>query len=93
MVEIPDPKLISLISATSGKNFLQSAAEFLTYLPRVAMQGIFSGGKQPQPDLNAALRKSSPALGGAAGYEASACDSDAAQKFPNMIAVRRYGHQ
>jgi len=93
MVEIPDPKLIDLISATSGKNFLQSAAEFLTYLPRVAMQGIFSGGKQPEPDLNAALRKSSPALGGAAGYEASACDSDAAQKFPNMIAVRRYGHQ
>lgn len=93
MVEIPDPKLIDLISATSGKNFLHSAAEFLTYLPRVAMQGIFSGGKQPQPDLDAALRKSSPALSGAAGYEASACDSDAAQKFPNMIVARRYGHQ
>jgi len=93
MVEIPDPKLLDLISATSGKNFLHSAAEFLTYLPRVAMQGIFSGGKQPEPDLNAALRKSSPALGGAAGYEASACDSDAAQKFPNMIVARRYGHQ
>jgi hypothetical protein len=93
MVEIPDPKLIDLISETSGKNFLHTAAEFLTYLPRVAMQGIFSGGKQPQPDLNTALRKSSPALGGAAGYEASACDSDAAQKFPNMIVARRYGHQ
>jgi len=93
MVEIPDPKLLDLISATSGKTFLHSAAEFLTYLPRVAMQGIFSGGKQPEPDLNAALRKSSPALGGAAGYEASACDSDAAQKFPNMIVARRYGHQ
>ena len=93
MVEIPDPKLIDLISATSGKNFLHSAAEFLTYLPRVAMQGIFSGGKQPEPDLDAALRKSSPALGGAAGYEASACDSEAARKFPNMIVARRYGHQ
>jgi hypothetical protein len=89
MVEIPDPKLIDLISATSGKNLLHSAAEFLTYLPRVAVQGIFSGGKQPQPDLNAALRKSSPALGGAAGYEASACDSEAARKFPNMIVARR----
>jgi|SRR5579859_931967 len=92
-VEVPDPKLIDLIPATSGKNLLHSAADFLTYLPRVAMQGIFSGGKQPQPDLNAALRKSSPALDGAAGYEASACDSDAAQKFPNMIVARRYGHQ
>jgi hypothetical protein len=92
-VEVPDPKLIGLISATSGKNFLSSAADFLTYLPRMAMQGILTGGKQPQPDLNAALRKTSPALGDAAGYEAPACDSDAAQKFPNMIVARRYGHQ
>ena len=92
-VDVPDPKLIDLISATSGKNLLQSAADFLTYLPRAAMRGIFSGGKQPQPDLNAALRKTSPALGDAAGYEAPACDSDAAQKFPNMIVARRYGHQ
>jgi hypothetical protein len=88
-VEVSDPKLVDLISATSGRNFLQSAADLLTYLPRVAMQGIFSGGKQPRPDLNAALRKSSPALGGAAGYEAPACDSDAARKFPNMIVARR----
>jgi hypothetical protein len=92
-VEVPDPKLIDLIAASSGKNLLHSAADLLTYLPRVAMQGIFSGGKQPQPDLNAALRKSSPALSGAAGYEAPACDSDAAEKFPNMIVARRYGHQ
>ena len=93
IVEVPDPKLIDLISVTSGKSFLHSAADFLTYLPRAAMQGIFSGGRQPQPDLNGALRKSSPALGGAAGYEAPACDSDAAEKFPNMIVARRYGHQ
>jgi hypothetical protein len=92
-VEVPDPKLIDLISATSGKHFLHSAADFLTYLPRAAMQGILNGGKQPQPDLNAALRESSPALDGAAGYEAPACDADAAQKFPNMIVARRYGHQ
>ncbi len=92
-VEIPDPKLIDLISASSGKNLLSSAAEFLTYLPRVAMQGIFAGGKQPQPDLNAALRKTSPALGSAAGYETQACDTEAAHKFPNMVVARRYGHQ
>jgi hypothetical protein len=92
-VEVPDPKLIDLISATSGRNLLTSAAEFLTYLPRVAMQGIFAGGKRQQPDLNAALRKTSPVLGGAAGYETPACDSEAAHKFPNMIVARRYGHQ
>ena len=92
-VEIPDPKLIDLISVTSGKSFLSSAAEFLTYLPRVAVQGIFAGGKRQQPDLNAALRRTSPSLGGAAGYETSACDSEATQKFPNMIVARRYGHQ
>jgi hypothetical protein len=92
-VEVPDPKLIDLISATSGRNLLNSAAEFLTYLPRIAMQGIFAGGKRQQPDLNAALRKTSPALSGAAGYETPACDTEAAHKFPNMIVARRYGHQ
>ncbi|HZS28744.1 MAG TPA: hypothetical protein VFB76_16065, partial [Candidatus Angelobacter sp.] len=91
-VEIPDPKLIDLISATSGKKFLTSAAEFITYLPRVAWGG-FAGSKQPQPDLNAALRKTSPTLGDAAGYEAPACDTEAAHKFPNMVVARRYGHQ
>jgi hypothetical protein len=62
-VEVPDPKLIDLVSASSGRNLLTSTAEFLTYLPRVAMQGLFAGGKRRQPDLNAALRKTSPALG------------------------------
>jgi hypothetical protein len=92
-IEVPDPKLLDLIAATSGKNFLSSAAEFLTYLPRLAVQGIFTGGRRPEPDLNVALRKTSPALGGAAGYETSACDTEAAHKFPNMIVARRYGHQ
>lgn len=92
-VEIPDPKLIDLISATSGKRLLSSAAEFLTYLPRVAWEGIFAGGKQAQPDLHTALRKTSPVLGNAAGYETPACDTEAAHKFPNMVVARRYGHQ
>jgi hypothetical protein len=92
-VEIPDPKLIDSISATSGKKLLSSAAEFLTYLPRMAWEGIFANGKQPQPDLNAALRKTSPALGSAAGYETPACDTEAAHKFPEMVVARRYGHQ
>jgi len=92
-VEVPDRTLIDLVSATSGKTFLSSAAEFLTYLPRVAWQGMISGGKQPQPDLNAALRKTSPALGKAAGYETPACDTEAAHKFPNMVVVRSNGNQ
>jgi hypothetical protein len=92
-VEVPDPKLLDLIAVTSGKTFLNSAAEFFTYLPRVAMQGLLAGGKRQEVDLNTALRKTSPALGGAAGYETSACDTEAAHKFPNMIVARRYGHQ
>jgi hypothetical protein len=92
-VEVPDRTLLDLISATSGRNLLQSAAEFLIYLPRMAMHGMLTGGKPAEPDLNEALRKTSPALGGAGGYETPACDSDAAQKFPNMIVARRYGHQ
>lgn len=93
VVDVIDPKLIASISVTSGKRLLSSAADLLTYLPRSAWQGIFSGGKQPQPDLNDALRQTSPALDGAAGYETSACDPEAAHKFPNMIVARRYGHQ
>src|SRR5260221_53025 len=67
-VEVVDPKLIASIAVTSGKRLLTSAADFLTYLPRVAAQGIFSGGKPQQPDLNTALRTTSPALGDTAGY-------------------------
>ncbi|HEY7405895.1 MAG TPA: hypothetical protein VIB39_20385 [Candidatus Angelobacter sp.] len=92
-VEICDPKLIDLISATAGKKFLNSAAEFLTYLPRAAWASAFNGHKQPEPDLNTALRKTSPALGKAAGYETPACDTEAAHKFPDMVVARRYGHQ
>lgn len=92
-VEIPDPKLIDLVSATSGKKFLNSAAEFLAYLPRAAWASIFANGNPPQPDLNTALRKTSPALGNAAGYETPACDTEAAHKFPEMVVARRYGHQ
>jgi hypothetical protein len=92
-VEIPDPKLVDLISATNGKNFLNSAAELLASLPRAAWEGIFAPAKQPEPDLNTALRKTSPALGSAAGYETPACDTEAAHKFPDMVVARRYGHQ
>src|SRR5262249_20634601 len=92
-VEIPDPKLIDLVSATSGKKLVNSAMEFLVQLPRAAWASIFTAAREPEPDLNTALRKTSPALGSAAGYETPACDTEAAHKFPDMVIARRYGHQ
>jgi len=92
-VQIVDPKLISSLSVASSRRLLTSAAEVLTYLPRVAWQGMFSGVKTPQPDLRETLRQTSPALGNAAGFETSACDTEASHKFPNMVVARRYGHQ
>jgi NDP-sugar pyrophosphorylase family protein len=92
-VTIVDTKLISSMSVASGKRLITSAAEVLTYLPRLAFQGIFAGTKAEQPDLQATLRQTSPALGNAAGFETSACDTEASHKFPNMVVARRYGHQ
>jgi hypothetical protein len=92
-VTIVDPKLMASISVASGKRLITSAAEVLTYLPRLAFQGVFAGTKAPQPDLQTRLRHASPALGTAAGFETSACDTEASHKFPNMVVARRYGHQ
>ena len=92
-VEIADPKLIASMPVASSKRLLTSAAEAVTYLPRLAWQGIFSGAKAAQPDLRETLRQTSPALGNAAGFETSACDTEASHKFPNMVVARRYGHQ
>jgi NDP-sugar pyrophosphorylase family protein len=92
--EIADPRLMAAISETSGKKMLDAATEFLAFLPRMVLQSIVSTGKKPvQPDLNTTLHKGSPSLGDAHGYEASACDPEAASKFPNMVVARRYGHQ
>ena len=92
-VEIVDPKLVGSIPVASGKRLMTSAAEVLTYLPRLVFQGIFVSTKTSQPDLHTTLRQTSPALGNAAGYETSACDTEASHKFPNMVVARRYGHQ
>jgi hypothetical protein len=92
-VEIVDPKLIASMSVGTSKRLLTSAADVLTYLPRLAWQGLFSSAKAPQPDLRETLRQTSPALGNAAGFETSACDTEASHKFPNMVVARRYGHQ
>jgi hypothetical protein len=92
-VTIVDRKLIASMSAASGKRFVTSAAEVLTYLPKLAFQGIFGANKVEKTDLQTTLRKTSPALGAAAGFETSACDTEASHKFPNMVVARRYGHQ
>ena len=92
-VEIADPKLIALMAASSGKRLMASAAEMFTYLPRLAWQGMFASAKAQQSDIQSTLRQTSPALGNAAGFETSACDTEASHKFPNMVVARRYGHQ
>lgn len=92
-VTIVDPKLVASISVASGKRLIASAADALTYLPRLAFQGIFGAAKAAPSDLHTTLRKTSPALGTAAGFETSACDTEASHKFPNMVVARRYGHQ
>jgi NDP-sugar pyrophosphorylase family protein len=92
-VTIVDPKLVASMSVASGKRLIATAADALTYLPRLALQGMFARGKATPSDLQTTLRKTSPALGTAAGFETSACDTEASHKFPNMVVARRYGHQ
>jgi NDP-sugar pyrophosphorylase family protein len=92
-VTIVDPKLVASMSVASGKRLITTAADALTYLPRLAFQGMFARGKATPSDLQTTLRKTSPALGTAAGFETSACDTEASHKFPNMVVARRYGHQ
>lgn len=92
-VEIADPKLVSTVAITSGRRLLNSATEILTYLPKMAWQGMFTAAKLPEPDLHVQLRQTPPALGNAAGFEAPACDTETSHKFPNMVVARRYGHQ
>jgi carbonic anhydrase/acetyltransferase-like protein (isoleucine patch superfamily) len=94
VVEITDGKLIAHLAATSGRKLLGSATEFLTYLPKQVWQGMFGARGRLEPDLNTALRQASPSLGTASGYQAPACDTEAADKFSASLAVaRRYGNQ
>jgi hypothetical protein len=93
-VEIADSKLLRHLSETSGNRLLVSAAELVAYLPRQFWRGIFGQPARPQPDLNAALRQTSPTLGSASGYRAPACDTEAANEFPsNLVVARTHGNQ
>jgi len=93
-VEISDKKLVRHVPVTSGNQFLTTAAEFFTYLPRQFWHGIFGRPGSPEPDLNTALRRTSPTLGSASGYRAPACDSQAANEFAsNFVVARTHGNQ
>jgi hypothetical protein len=93
-VRITDSKLLRHSAASSGNRLLSSTAELVTYLPRQFWRGIFAPSPAPNPDLNNALRQTSPSLGGASGYRAPACDSQAANEFPsNLVVARTHGNQ
>ena len=92
-IEIADPKLVGLVSATPGRAVLASALDLVTYLPRQIWRGLFGAPQPPRPDLQTVLRQTSPSLGSAAGYQAPACNTDAASEFPSNLSIaRRYGH-
>lgn len=88
-VQITDEKLVRHIAATSGNRLLASAADLVTYVPRQFWRGVVGQRKVQQPDLNTALRETSPTLGKASGYQAPACDTTAANEFPPNLAVAR----
>jgi hypothetical protein len=91
-VEVADEKLIGSIAAPQG--VAGSAAKYVSSL-WARMLGALSGkAPAPQPGLDEALKQSSPALGGAAGYRTPACNTHAASDFTSGLAVaRRYGDQ
>lgn len=93
-VQISDGKLLRHLHATSGNRLMASAADFVTYVPRQFWRGIWGRPQTQQPDLNSALRQTSPSLGKAAGYRAPACDSQVANEFPpNFVIARTNGNQ
>jgi hypothetical protein len=94
VVRISDSKLLRHSAASSGNRLLSSTAELVTYLPKQFWRGIFRPSPAPSPDLNNALRQTSPSLGAASGYRAPACDSQAANEFPtNLVVARTHGNQ
>ena len=94
-VPVPDRKLVATLGESSAHKLFASAGEFMSYLPRQVWRGIW-GERTRVPDLQAALHQTSPALGKAAGYEAPACDTEAANDFhptPTLAVARPHGNQ
>jgi carbonic anhydrase/acetyltransferase-like protein (isoleucine patch superfamily) len=92
--EVPDRKLVAALAESSARKLFSSAAEFVSYLPRQVWRGMW-GDKTRVPDLQATLHQTSPALGNAAGYEAPACNTEAANDFhtPTLAVARPHGNQ
>lgn len=93
VVEMADARLIGHIAATSGRNFIKAAGGFFTFVLKQIWQGTPATERAPEPDLNTALRQTSPALGDAAGFQAPACDTKAADDFAGLVVARRYGNE
>jgi hypothetical protein len=94
-VAVPDRKLVAALAESSGHKLFSSAGELLSYLPRQVWRGIW-GQPTRVPDLQAALHQTSPSLGKAAGYEAPACNTEAANDFhptPTLAVARPHGNQ
>lgn len=88
-VQIRDEKLVRHIAVTSGNRLLAAAADLVSYVPRQFLRGILGQHRAQGSDLNTALRRTSPSLGKAAGYQAPACDATAGNEFPPNLAVAR----
>ncbi|HEX7285619.1 MAG TPA: hypothetical protein VF532_05520 [Candidatus Angelobacter sp.] len=93
VVEMADPRLVGHIAATTGRNFLRSAAAYCGFLLKQVWQGFPSADREPQPDIETALQRTSPALGDAAGFQAPACNTKAADEYASMAVARRYGNE
>ncbi len=89
---ISDTKLVKSMSEAAAPNFLSSVKDLVTFIPQQMWRGVFGARVQPA-DLSTTLHQTSPALGKAAGYEAPACNTGAADEFPNFVAVRTHGNQ
>lgn len=93
VVEIADPRLVGHIAASTGHNFLKAAAGACGSLLKQVWQGFPSADRVPQPDIETTLQQTSPALGDAAGFQAPACNTKAADEYASLAVARRYGNE
>jgi hypothetical protein len=92
VAEIADTSLLAHVPATSGGSFFKAAAAFAS--SALSQLWPFPATKPaPEPDLNTALRQTSPALGSAAGFRTPACDTKAADELAGLVVARRYGNE
>jgi carbonic anhydrase/acetyltransferase-like protein (isoleucine patch superfamily) len=88
-IQIPDPRLISRVSTTSGQRFVTAALEFAEHIRLQAWRAWF------RPTEGEAVRTTdhSP-FNRLPSWAAQASDANAAEEFPfNLEAARRYGQE